>query len=163
MITTVIKWKGPYDYAELRTLDEGNGLYLLTGCLPKQRRDRVQYCGITEDTFYKRISQKNHVRENIRPKTLGIWIGEMVYPEKFGRSQLEIAEHCFIAFWQPQLNERKRVYCPNQEICLVSEWFDSSDVPRRKRPEILSDLPDVLWWDEERWRIGQLKVNAALD
>jgi len=162
MITVVVKWKGPYEWEDVCKSESRNGIYLITGKQPRQRKERIQYCGITENKFSARLRQKGHAREAIRSATLEIWLGEIVYPDEFDKSHLGIAEHCFVSFWQPPLNRNLIRYVPSQAVCLISEWFFPDDSARRERPDIIADLPDVLWWDEERWRTGQLDVNPAL-
>jgi hypothetical protein len=71
---------------------------------------------------------------------------------------LELAEHCLVSFWQPTLNNRKTIYYPRDPICFISQWFKKDEQPYLRRPSILIDLPDLLWWDKERWRTGNLKV-----
>jgi hypothetical protein len=52
--TVIVNWYGPYTYEEIEEKrDWKNGLYLATGKLKyKQRSATIQYCGITEGSFY---------------------------------------------------------------------------------------------------------------
>ncbi len=158
LATIIVKWTGPYSLDKVRHSEKKNGIYLLAGKTKYQRLSEIQYCGITENYFYNRITSKGHKLAKIREDTLSIWLGEIIYPSEFGRWHLEVAEHCFIYFWETPLNEKKRIYCPNRPVCFISQWFTCDDEPRLRRPSIMNGKPDILWWDEERWRTGKLKV-----
>lgn len=157
--TIIVQWTGPFTLEEVCESEGGNGIYLLTGKRKYERSEQIQYCGITEGEFCYRINKAQHHKLNeIREETLSIWLGEVVYPKKFKRSHLELAEHCFVYWWQPNLNESKTAYCPNNPVCFISQWFTKDGEARLNCPPIVKDLPDVLWWDEEQWRSGRLKV-----
>ncbi len=161
MTTVIIKWTGGYSYEQVCNSDKSKGFYLLTGKIKYGRQNQILYCGITEKTFCSRINDKHHILPNIRSDTLLIWLGEIVYPAKFERNLLELSEHCFVSFWKPELNDRKKIHYPHSSICFISQWFNTNEQPLLRRPSILRYLPDVLWWDEERWRAGKLKVYNA--
>ena len=160
LTTVVVHWRGPLGIADVAKSGTGNGIYLLTGKQRYQWYTQIQYCGITEGPFAQRISSKHHKLSHIRKDTIGVWLGQIDYPQAFDRSHLEIAEHCFVSFWQPDLNVSKSVYYPRNPICLISQWFTPDGEPRRRRPSIIRNLPDVMWWDKERWRTGRLRVGA---
>ena len=156
--TIIVQWTGPYSLADVRESRKKNGIYLLVGQRKYQRTDEIQYCGITEDYFYNRIHSPIHKATQIREDTLSIWLGEIVYPNDFDRQHLELAEHCFVSFWQTPLNERKVIYYPSRSVCFISQWFTCDGKPRLRHPSIMSGKSDILWWDEERWRTGKLRV-----
>ena len=161
LTTIIVRWTGPHDLGDLAGSDACNGLYLLTGRRKYQRSDQIQYCGITEGRFCDRLTARHHTLTQIRPNTLSIWLGVPVYPSRFTRDHLEIAEHCFVYFWRPDLNDRKSVYHPKRPICFISQWYTRDGAPRFNRPPIVRSLPDVLWWDQERqWRTGKLVVRS---
>ena len=157
--TAIIKWTGAFSYYEVCNSEKRRGIYLLVGKLKFERQNQIQYCGITEDYFCKRINDKHHKLSLIKEDSLSIWLGEVIYPTKFKRNLLELAEHCFVSFWLPALNDRKTTYYPNNPICFISNWFKKDESPFLRRPSILMDLPDLLWWDNKRWRTGNLKVH----
>ena len=105
----VIKWTGKYSYEQVCESDKSKGIYLFVGKLKYERDSQIQYCGITEDYFCNRISDKHHKLGQVRKDTLSIWLGEIIYPTSFNRTLLELAEHCFVSFWQPTLNDKKRI------------------------------------------------------
>ncbi|OON70009.1 hypothetical protein [Hymenobacter sp. CRA2] len=159
--TVVLRWKGPYTYEQIQELPDGNGLYLLTGKKRYSRAstDKALYCGITEGKFRTRINEKHHKKQEIREANLKIWLGQIIYPAKFDRSLLERTETCLISFWQPELNEKKKAYYPAQPICFVSQWCRTDGSAYGQRfPEDVRDLQDVLWWDTDVWRTGDLKI-----
>ncbi|HEX9928078.1 MAG TPA: hypothetical protein VGB02_06055 [Pyrinomonadaceae bacterium] len=162
LTTVIIRWEGGFSREQICELDRKNGIYLLTGKARYERQNQIQYCGITEDYFYKRINDKHHKLSQIRDDTLSIWLGEIIYPKVFDRDLLELAEHCFVSFcwsiWQVSLNERKTTRPPRHSICFISQWFNRKAKPLMRRPTVMKILPDVLWWDEKRWRSGKLKV-----
>jgi hypothetical protein len=159
--TVVVQWTGNYSYEQVCDSDKSDGVYLLVGKRKYERDNQIQYCGITEDYFRNRINDKHHKLSQIKPDTLSIWLGEILYPDIFDRKLLELAEHCFVSFWLPPLNDRKTIYYPSDSICFISQWTNREGQPYLRRPSIVRDLPDVLWWDEERWRTGTLKVEKS--
>ncbi|MFN3069817.1 hypothetical protein ACKWMY_17095 [Serratia sp. J2] len=154
-LTIRINWKGPYTLEQVQNSDIGNGLYLLTGKRPYERVKQIQYCGITGGLFRNRF-RRHHKLDEIT-KDLGIWLGEISYPLGFSRVHLEIAESIIVYFWQPNLNERKK-YTPPRPTAIISNWFKCDNSPRINQQEIYADLPDVICWDGELWRTGNLKV-----
>ena len=158
--TIIVSWTGPYSLEKVRESGKKNGIYLLVGQKKRHRTEeiKIQYCGITENYFYSRLTSKNHRVKEMREPTLSIWLGEIIYPSEFERWHLEVAEHCFVSFWQTPLNERKRMYYPSRPVCFISQWFTCDGEPRMRRPSIMTGKSDILWWDEKRWRTGKLRV-----
>ena len=158
LTTVIIRWTGPMSLDDIWESEERNGLYLLAGKKKYERREEIQYCGITEGFFCDRINSKHHKLGLIRPETLSVWLGKVIYPRRFQKKHLEIAEHCVVSWWQPELNESKTAYYPGRPICFISQWYSREGRPRMNRPPVLRGFPDVLWWDQERWRTGRLRV-----
>jgi hypothetical protein len=152
--------KVPFSLDEVCESKEGLGLYLLTGKRKYERQEQIQYCGITEGLFCNRINAKHHKLDQIRSGTLAVWLGTVIYPRRFQRRHLEIGEHCIVSFWDMALNHTKKYYPPHP-VCFISQWHTRTVRPRMNRPAILKDLPDVMWWDLERWRSGRLRVWRA--
>lgn len=154
--TIKIHWFGPFGEVDLDDLNGGNGLYMFTGKKYNQRGDsEIQYFGITKNTYKGRF--KNHHKLGEINRELGIWLGEIIYPSDHVRDHLEIAESIMIYFWQPQLNDRKK-YTPPKPTTVISHWFTPDGRPRKNQMSIYKDLPDVISWDGEYWRVGNLKV-----
>ena len=106
----IIQWKGPYTHEMIEEMEEGNGLYLLGGKLKYERRNWIQYCGITEGTYKNRFYNHHKISQIYRE--LNIWLGQIIFPKKFSRYYLEIAESIIVYFWQPELNEKKILTLP---------------------------------------------------
>jgi hypothetical protein len=155
--TILIHWHGPYKSIE--EIEGENGLYLLTGKRKYEPQEQIQYCGITEDSFYCRLV--NHQRINEITRDLRIWLGTIAYPEVTDRSHLWVAEKMLVYFWQPALNTQLR-YHPPQATNLISQWFFCDGEPRHHQKAIYQDLPDVICWDGSLWRTGNLKVYSDL-
>lgn len=156
MRTFIVHWYGPYSTESLPDqTDWGNGLYLIAGKQAYQRTSEIQYCGITEGTFQHRITHHHKVDSVVREKTF--WFGEFEYPKRVNRSVLETAEKILIWFWQPDLNERKRISNP-EPTTLLNFWFKPDGSYRTNQQRIYRDLSDVISWDGEKWRTGNLKV-----
>jgi hypothetical protein len=155
--TVIVNWYGPYTYEEIEEKrDWKNGLYLATGKLKyKQRSATIQYCGITEGSFYRRF--KNHHKIYAINRELKFWIGTITYPDDASRYFLEMAESMIIFFWEPELNERKKLTLPTS-ITLINKWFKKDRSPRFRQHPMCNNLTDVLSWDGELWRTGNLKV-----
>ena len=161
--TIVLSWKGPYTLSELEKLEEGNGVYLLTGTKKFSRSllsfTKVLYCGITERRFSIRVNEKHHQVPNIKSTNLRVWVGRPIFPATYGRSHLELLETCLVSFWQPELNQKKKAYYPRKPICLVVKWGKQDNTPYKRIPGDVAELKDVLWWDCKDWRIGNLKLQ----
>jgi hypothetical protein len=69
---------------------------------------------------------------------------------------VELTEGCLIYFWGPNLNRKKRV-TPPEPVWLISRWLRPDGEARENRLTIYRELPDVVWWDGEYWRTGNLK------
>ncbi|GAB2732073.1 hypothetical protein GCM10027019_09290 [Melaminivora jejuensis] len=157
-LTIRVNWRGPFSLEEVCETDLGGGLYLLTGKRPYERNEQIQYCGITEGFFRSRLKQ-HHKLPQIK-KDLRIWLGQVVYPEQVTRTHLELAEAIIVYFWQPNLNERKRIQPPRPTV-IISQWLRRDGSPRFNQLSIYSDLHDVICWDGVLWRTGNLKVYAG--
>ena len=160
--TVIIEWRGPFNLEELKTVEEGNGLYLLTGKLIDKRAktNDLLYCGITEKKFCKRVNYGHNAVKKINPNSLAIWIGCLKYPKECVRQHLEDAEGAFISFWDTKLNDKKKRYQPDYAVCIVSRWCKKNGVAYKRWPAelgFIKMLDDVLWWDLEEWRIGNLR------
>ena len=150
----VINWHGPVAPEEVDDYHEG-GLYVITGYKRYERNDQIQYIGITERNFSSRLDRHHKINKVTRDRR--IWVGQIVYPTEPSRTKLERAEGMLIYALQPDLNERKKVTLPRPAV-VVSHWFNAKGVPRLNRQGIFSDFPDVISWDSEHWRLGNLRV-----
>jgi len=156
MRTFIINWYGAYSFEEIeQDKDFGNGIYLITGKRKHQRNSEIQYCGITEDSFYNRI--KTHHKKDFVFREQKFWLGEFLYPKKINRSVLETAEKIIIYFWLPKLNQQKTV-SPPEPTTVLNFWFKKDRTLRRNQLSIYRDLYDVLSWDGDFWRTGNLQV-----
>ena len=157
-IAIIIHWKGPYSYDVIKNNKSGNGLYLFAGKRRWQRyKSQILYCRITKGEFYNRFKIHHKLPDVYRE--LEIWLGQLIHPLVPTRNHLEIAESLLVYFWQPELNERKRMYPPRQAISLISHWFKKDGTPRKNQRRIYSQLPDVICWDNSLWRTGNLHVQ----
>lgn len=150
-----MNWQGPYSLEEACESGLGNGLYLLTGKRRYERNEQIQYCGITEGLYRNRFRQHHKAFEITREQK--IWLGSVAYPVEHTRTHLETAESIIVYFWQPNLNERKK-FRPPRPTALISHWFKPDGSPRYNQMSIYADLHDVLCWDGELWRSGNLRV-----
>lgn len=156
--TIVIRWEGPLSLEDVAGSDLENGLYFFAGKKKYERRDQIQYFGITKNLYRNRINDRHHALWKIRSDTVSVWLGHIEYPEDFEYDVLRLAERCLIYFWQPELNEKGKAR-PSKPVCIVSRWTKPGGKVRKQRLEIYRDLPDVLWWDDdEYWRYGNLRM-----
>ena len=153
--TIIIGWRGPYTPEDLHLSDLENGLYFLSGRRKYERQDQIQYFGITGGPYRRRLNRWHHAMGQIT-KNPKIWLGQIESPVRFTRGHLELAEGCLIYFWAPNLNRLKLV-TPPEPVCLISKWLKHDGKIRKNRLAIYRELPDVLWWDGEYWRKGNLK------
>ena len=156
--TIVIGWSEPYALEEVQSSELQNGLYFLSGRRRYERSDQIQYFGITMREYRKRIKHDHQALGQIREETLGIWLGQIEYPRRVNVGHLKLAEACLIYFWQPNLNKIGKIW-PSEPVCLVSRWTKLDGSVRRRRDYVYKDLPDVLWWDNEWWRTGNLRLE----
>lgn len=155
METIIIHWKGPfYDPKDIK---DSYGLYLIAGKRRYGREDDIQYCGITERDFLARFSDTGHKIKYIQ-RDLRIWVGRVAFPLEIGRSQLEAAEKMIVYFWQPHLNDRKKITLPGPTT-VISHWFKNDGTPRYRQQGVYRDLHDVISWDGHHWRTGNLTVS----
>ena len=158
-LTIKIHWRGPYSYQEVEMLNDGNGLYLFAGKKKYQREESfIQYCGITEGLYRNRF--KNHHKLFEINRELEIWLGDINYPTEHSRMHLETAESIIVYFWQPTLNDRKR-FNPPYPTTIISHWFKKDGQPRFNQKRIYKYLSDVICWDGQYWRTGNLSVYEA--
>jgi hypothetical protein len=156
--TIILNWEGPFTLDEvLENKQRSNGLYIITGKGKYERCIDIQYCGITEGSFYNRL--KNHHKASLVTREQEIWLAKVEYPVEVTRTFLEKAESIIVYFWQPNLNDRKKVYPPTP-ITLVNKWYKKDGSPRLRQHSMMKDLADVLCWDGEYWRSGNLSVYA---
>jgi hypothetical protein len=156
MKTIILNWYGPYVGSSLGSeKDFGNGLYLITGKRPYERNQIIQYCGITKNSFYSRFLG-HHKKEEVTRNRF-YWLAEIIYPKRTSRKLLEITETIIIYFWQPPLNERKKISLP-EPTTVINRWFTIKGKTRVNQMQIYKDLSDVISWDGENWRTGNLKV-----
>lgn len=156
-LTIRLHWRGPFTLDEVQDMEDGNGLYLFTGKRPYEREASIQYCGITEGQYRRRFANHQALEEINRD--LQIWLGEVAYPVEHTRTHLEIAEATIVYFWQPELNTQLK-YRPPRPTTVISHWFKRDGTPRYNQQSIYSELYDVLCWDGDLWRTGNLKVWA---
>ncbi|EKL5296831.1 hypothetical protein QPI28_004455 [Vibrio parahaemolyticus] len=154
--TIIVKWRGPYGYDEIIDRpDLENGLYLATGKLKYEREAMIQYCGITEGSYATRFKYHHKIHEITRDQEF--WLGEVTYPEDASRYFMEMAESIIVCFWQPTLNDRKKLYLP-KPTTIINQWFKKNNEPRYRQHSLCKDLDDVISWDGEVWRSGNLSV-----
>lgn len=147
--TTVVLWHGPIQPERLAKFDESlraqGGIYLLVGRLPGQRRPRIQYCGMTEQLFSRRITLDHHAGQFVRG--LEIWAGTVIKPVCYNRETLLRIEHLIIHHLQPDLNKKGRVLAP-PAAALACDWYGVDLVARQS---VRNMLPDRLSFDGSRF------------
>ncbi|OCH43724.1 hypothetical protein [Aliivibrio fischeri] len=155
-VTIIVEWYGPYTYDDIYDNPEwNNGLYLATGKRKHEREASIQYCGITEGSFINRFKNHHKIPEITREQEF--WLGEVAYPSEVSRHYLEMAESMIVYFWQPTLNDRKKLSIP-RPITLINKWYKKDCSPRYRQHTLCKDLADVLSWDGYLWRSGNLQV-----
>ncbi|MBK0403063.1 hypothetical protein I5M27_08695 [Adhaeribacter sp. BT258] len=156
--TVIINWHGPFRSLEDITPEQkGNGLYFLWGKTKGQKNHRFQYIGITEQNFTDRFKDPNHRCHELRFPESSIWLGHIHYPSRYKRNLLELGENCLCHFAAPDKNKNK-LYQPRKPGCIISQWCTQEGIPRLRRPSLPDYMPEMLWWDTERWRTGNMKV-----
>lgn len=152
----LINWYGPYTFEEMKEEKEwGDGIYLVTGKLKYKKKADIHYCGITERNFYGRFKRNSKLEKIERDKEF--WVGEIDYPNQHKRDILELIENLIIYYWQPELNEKKKRKVP-EEVTIINKWFTQNEEVRYEQAPIVEYLTDVISWDGETWRAGNLEV-----
>lgn len=154
MKSFVIKWRGPYSFEEVAQ-DYGCGIYAIAGLKYRERDSEpyIQYIGITKVSFSNRL--KNHHKLEKVTREQEFWLGELTSDE-YDKAELELVEHCLVKWWGPPLNDKKIISEPKEPIVVVSHWFNKNQEVRYKQPSIVKNLHDVISWDGELWRTGNL-------
>jgi len=70
---------------------------------------------------------------------------------------LETAEKIIVYFWLPELNERKKV-SPPEPTTILNFWFKKDGALHSNQLDVYRKLSDIISWDGENWRTGNLKV-----
>ncbi|WP_421549611.1 hypothetical protein [Pseudomonas sp. QD4] len=154
--TLIVEWRGPLTLEEIESNPEwSNGLYMATGRLKYERSASIQYCGITEGSFFSRLRYHHKVDQIFREQRF--WLGSVKYPSEVSRHYLELVESMIIYFWKPALNERKKLSSP-KSITLINRWFKKDNTPRYRQHTLCKDIEDVISWDGNLWRLGNLQV-----
>lgn len=156
--TVIVAWQGPFSLDEvLQNKQRATGLYLITGKQKHERSADIQYCGITEGTFYRRL--KDHHKASQVTREQEFWLAQVEYPNEPSRHFLEKAEAIIIYFWKPSLNEKKKIFPPTP-VTLINKWYKKDGSARYRQHPMMKYLDDVLCWDGELWRTGNLGVYA---
>ena len=69
----VTHWRGPFSDAQIDNMKESSVLYLATGRVADERRSKIQYCGITNQSICHRV--RRHPKVRLIALDLQIWIG----------------------------------------------------------------------------------------
>ena len=163
--TIVIFWDGPYSIAEVKALDRskpnnGNGFYLIVGTRKYRKTKALDYCGITTLSFGTRIYEHEQTGRFDKFKgEVEIWLGNCEQPETPDAATLRRAEKMLIVGWNVEGNVQGKASFP-APTCLVMRWyFAANGNPRKRRPDFARALPDVLWFEDQTWWTGQLRVQ----
>ena len=164
--TIVVFWDGPYSVDEVKKLDRskeinGNGFYLIVGTRKRQKLKSLDYCGITTRSFGIRIYEHEQSGrfEQFRDD-VEIWLGNCEQPTTPDALSLRRAEHMIIQGWDVAGVIQGKASFP-APTCLVMRWYFKEGHPRKRRPDFMRDLPDVLWFEDEMWWTGKLRVQDA--
>lgn len=153
----IVNWQGPYDDTELSNIDDNLGLYLITGFQKFKKTNLIQYCGITEQLFSKRLGNSHHKKDLIT-RDRKYWIGKIVSESQVQRVDLEFVESLIVYFWQPDLNEKKKQKPPSPTV-VINRWYDINGILRKRIIHEAQKLHDVIFWDGEYWHLSDsLKV-----
>lgn len=148
-----VHWRGPFTEEDLDKIDESGILYLATGRLAGQQRDRIQYCGITEQSIcFRKI---RHFKLKKITSNLRLWIGWLRQSSRTTRRDLKTAESILVYLWQFPLNDQHKLHPPGPGT-LVFHWFDGNWKPLEQKPRLFKSLYDVISWGGVYWRTGKL-------
>jgi hypothetical protein len=152
--TFLINWTGPFkSIYQMGETGYENGIYLLTGRRPYQRKDELQYIGIApEQTFVMRLSR--HHRLWKISKNLEIWLGIIHYPIQTSWPDIELVESALIYVSDPPLNEKKRKTPPSKPLTVVSRWFKPDGQPRKNKRRMFQSFYNVISTDEGTLKEG---------
>ncbi|MBZ0263484.1 hypothetical protein K8I28_02335 [bacterium] len=161
----LVNWYGPYTYEtaiEAAKNDYTEGLYLAYGREAHQKKDWIQYVGVSQN-LYDRLKKPHQMYTQLTQKC-EIWLGEIdsYKPSSRKRSNhsniLELTEDALIYFLQPGLNWSKYVNPPTTPITVFNRWWQTDYVtPYKKKP--IKDWQDIIefWGRDEGARIITLR------
>ncbi|HGO5824190.1 TPA: hypothetical protein ACK3JW_001899 [Mannheimia haemolytica] len=162
---TLIHWFGPFRLDDILENNEWKwktGLYLGIGKLKGSRKEReILYCGFCEQSYVSRF--KNHHKLPFITREQEIWLGQVVstpYPSNNGayKAYLKEPERLLTYFMQPALNDRNTILIPRVGTVL-NYWFKPNGQSRKRRLSTTLNLPDIISWDGEKWRSGNLRIE----
>ncbi|OOF43376.1 hypothetical protein [Rodentibacter trehalosifermentans] len=162
---TLIHWFGPFSLDEILENSEWGrktGLYLGIGKTKGSRNDsEILYCGISEQSYASRF--KNHHKLPFITREQEIWLGQIIstpYPSNNGayKAYLKEPERLLTYFMQPELNDKNTILVPRAGTVLNC-WFKQNGQPRKKRVSATHNLPDLISWDGNKWRSGNLTIE----
>jgi len=136
-----ISWRGPYTSHREVDMVNGYGLYLFSGKGSRQRKVRLQYCGMTERGFQARL--KSHHKIKAVKRDLEVWLGTVESPKPATRHILERAESLIIYALKLPLNQRGKHKEP-APTTVISYWYDRTGKPIHDAHTRF--FPDVLEW-----------------
>lgn len=155
-------WYGPFSYDEIRNGDmqrvnghdlSQNGVYLITGLRAYERTPaKLQYIGKASESFKGRFADKKHKLFTVK-KHQKIWLGKLDSPGKATKGQLLSTEYMLIHFAEPACNDKCTIQPPDENVAIISRFYNKDGTQRTNKPKILHQLPDVLMWDKDKKKL----------
>ena len=163
----VLEWYGPYASIDDIWNDDNTcdcSVYAITGKSKYERgNEYIKYIGITERDPASRLSDKDHSQKQKLINYKRYWVAKFSRTSNRNlRSHAELIEHLFIRYLSVQydriINDKKIKSCPKKPIAVISRWHkQTSGSTRVNKPQVLSELPDILVFDGcEYWGAGKL-------
>ena len=173
----VIEWMGPYDSLDdmyQRVGVEDCRLYIITGKLPYDRLPGIKYVGITKRFVYKRLKDKDHQLKQQDIKDKQYWAGRFSVSSynnpkiSSNKSKAELVEYLLVRYLSnipgtKMINEKKTYTDPQKPVVVISRGQRKfSDEERYNKPSVLSKLPDVLMYVDNKFYVSE-KLKYVLD
>jgi hypothetical protein len=156
MRTFLVDWYGPFDDTEIATHElrkllewpelAENGLYAIIGKKKNQKKCRLQYIGISKNTFAQRFVNHHAIEDVCREKS--IWVGKLNLEDEALKSELELVEHALLHFSDDvPMNDKKKKSLPSRSCIVISRFWDKKGNLVPKADQCFEVVPSVIIWD----------------
>ena len=153
--TYSVRWFGPFeDVEDVKKFEDNHKslsfqLYLLQGYKPHARYHDSYYCGQTQRSVYKRLTDDNHHINDL--KTISaIWIGSISNVEP-AHSDINVVEKIVTAqmrstYGEKYMLNKMNTNFPTYNAYVINIWHNTNGkrMQRYQQFTIPYDLPDVI-------------------
>ena len=160
--TYAVRWYGPFESPEeVKKFEDGNEeisfqLYIINGYKPRAKYSSY-YCGQTQRSVYKRLTDVGHHINDFNSDRIDIWIGSITNVEP-SKTDINVVEKMITAQLQEIFGARfivneTNTQFPKYNAYVINIWHNKKNGYRMQRyPQhsIPAELPDVIGHEYEK-------------